>query len=76
MALSELQKYLIVGLRIFGVEKDAILGIISAAETDDQLCEMMEWMCEHEGASTAEILKKTVELAQSVEHLYCFKRKE
>lgn len=30
MALSPAQKHLIVGLRFFGVEKDAIAGIVSA----------------------------------------------
>lgn len=64
MELSQAQKHLIVGLRIFGVEKDAIVGIVSALPKPEQLDAMMEWMCEHEGASTPEILKKVAELAE------------
>ena len=33
MALSEAQKHLIVGLKLFGVDKDAIAGIISVLQT-------------------------------------------
>lgn len=62
MALSNFQKHLITGLLLFGVERDAIVGIVSAMETEEQQCRLMEWMCEHEGATTAQILKKTAEL--------------
>ena len=65
MALTEAQKHLIVGLRIFGVEKDAIVGIVSALPRPEQLDEMMEWMCEHEGASTSAILRKVAEIVNS-----------
>lgn len=63
MALSMAQKHLIAGLRLFGVEKDAIVGIVSALPNPEQQDKMMEWMCEHEGASTAEILKQVALLA-------------
>ncbi len=62
MGLSPLQKHLIVGLRIFNVEMDAIIGIVSALDTPEKQKRMMEWMSEHEGATTAEILKKTAEI--------------
>ena len=65
MALTWLQKHLIDGLRIFGVEKDAIVGIVLALPEPEQLEAMMEWMCEHEGATTAQILKKTAEISRS-----------
>lgn len=62
MALTNAQKHLIDGLRIFGVEMDAIIGIVCALEKPEQQRAMMEWMCDHEGATTAEILKKTAEI--------------
>ena len=62
MELMNIQKHLIFGLRIFGVEKDAIVGIVSAMETEEQQCALMEWMAENEGAKTPEILRKTAEL--------------
>ncbi len=62
MALTNAQKHLIDGLRIFGVEMDAIIGIVCALEKPEQQDEMMEWMSEHEGATTAEILKKTAKI--------------
>lgn len=40
MALTKLQKHLIVGLRIFGVENDAIVGIVSAMESEEQQCRL------------------------------------
>lgn len=65
MALTNIQKYLIAGLRIFNVEKDAIVGIVSALETEEQQCRLMEWMAEHEGATTSQILRETVEIVHS-----------
>ena len=64
MELTNIQKYLISGLRLFGVEKDAIVGIVSAMETESQQCRLMEWMAENKGVKTPEILKKVAELAQ------------
>ena len=62
MELTTAQKHLIDGLIIFGVEEDAIVGIVSALEKPEQQDELMEWMCEHEGAKTPEILRKTAEI--------------
>ena len=64
MSLTPAQKHLITGLILFGIEKDAILGIVSALPEPEQQDAMMEWMCDHWGASTAEVLKKTSELAR------------
>ena len=64
MQLTEAQKHLIRGLLIFGVEKDAIVGIVSILKEPEQQDAMMEWMSEHEGATTSEILRKTAELAR------------
>lgn len=64
MELTNIQKHLIVGLRIFGVEKDAIVGIVSAMETEKQQCSLMEWMSEKEGAKTPEILIKVAEISR------------
>ena len=63
MALTEAQKYLIIGLRILGVEKDAIHGILSALPQKRQQDDLMEWMCDHREATTPEILKKVAEIA-------------
>ena len=62
MELSEAQKHLILGLRIFGVEKDAIYGIVSALSEPEQQDEMMEWMCDHRNATTAQILKEVANI--------------
>ncbi len=64
MELTEVQKHLISGLQIFGVEKDAIVGIMLALPNEEQQIEMLEWMRNHMGASTSEILGKTAELAK------------
>ena len=63
MELTSIQKHLIVGLRVFDVEKDAIVGIVSAMETEAQQCALMEWMAENKEAKTPEILRKVAELA-------------
>ena len=65
MELTEAQKHLINGLLLFGVEKDAIVGIASALTKPEQQDEMMEWMCNHRGATTPEILK---EVANIINH--------
>lgn len=64
MGLSMAQKHLITGLRIFGVEKDAIVGIVSMLPNPAQLDAMMEWMCQNEGAKATEVMKKATELAK------------
>ena len=65
MTLTEAQKYLIVGLKIFGVEKDAIPGIAMALPKQEQLDALMEWMCEVRAASTSEILGKVAEIVKT-----------
>ena len=64
MELTNIQKHLIIGLEIFNVEKAAIVGIVSAMETEEQQCALMEWMVEHEGATTSEILKVVADLCR------------
>ena len=64
MELTNIQKHLIIGLQIFNVEEDAIVGIVSAMKTDEQQCALMEWMAEHEGATTSEILKIVADLCR------------
>lgn len=64
MELTNIQKHLIIGLEIFNVEKAAIVGIVSAMETEEQQCALMEWMAEHEGATTSEILKVVADLCR------------
>ena len=63
MELTETQKLLIRCLLLFGVEKDAIVGIISALETPEQVDGMMEWLCENRNATTSDILRRVVELS-------------
>ena len=65
MELTETQKLLIRCLLLFGVGKDAIVGIISALETPEQVDGMMEWLDEHRTATISDILKKTVELTSN-----------
>ncbi len=67
MALSEAQKHLIDGLKIIGVEKDAIPGIVSILNAPQRLDAMMEWMCEHKEANLSEILKQTAEIVKTIE---------
>ena len=67
MALTKAQKHLIAGLNIFGVEKDAIVGIVLTLERPEQQDALMEWMCQHRGATTAEILRQTALLAKQPE---------
>ena len=64
MALTNAQKYLIIGLKILGVEKDAIYGIVSSLPKKKQQDELMEWMCAHRYATTEQILKEVVRIAK------------
>lgn len=52
MELSPAQKHLIDGLHLFGVERDAIVGIAMILSTPEMLDEMMEWMAQHIEAGT------------------------
>lgn len=69
MELSQAQKHLIDGLHLFGVERDAIVGIAMVLNTPEMLDEMMEWMAQHIEAGThldlktEDFLRKTAEIA-------------
>ena len=65
MRLSEAQKHLIIGLKIFGVEKDAIPGIVMSLPKPEQLDALMEWMCGVRAANTSEILGKVAEIVKA-----------
>ena len=65
MEKTESLKLLIRGLRIFGVEKDAIVGIASGLQTEEEQYELMDWMAEHRGATQEDILEKFVEILES-----------
>ena len=67
MALTDAQKHLIIGLRIFGVEKDAIYGIVEALPEHAQQDALMEWMCDHREATTSDILKQVAEIVNQSE---------
>ena len=58
----ETPKLLVRGLMIFGVEKDAIVGISAALQTEEQQYKLMDWMVENRGATVSDILEKTVEI--------------
>ena len=62
MELSPAQKHLIKWLRYYGIEKDAIVGIVASLEKPEQLDKMMEWMSEHRELTTQEALRKLVEI--------------
>ena len=47
MELTEVAKHLITGLHLFGVERDAIVGIPLILEKEEQQIELMEWMANH-----------------------------
>ena len=65
--LTEAQKYMIIGLSLLGVEKDAIVGIVSALPNPEQQDDLMEWMCDHREATTAQILKQVANIANQKE---------
>lgn len=61
-ALTKAQKHLIAGLILFGVEEEAILGIMMGLDTPKLQDSMMEYLDENRNATTSDILKKMVEL--------------
>ena len=63
MKLSETQKLLMSGLKVFGVENDLIVGIMLLLQDEDQQERLMEWMAEHEGAKPETILRIATEIA-------------
>lgn len=62
MELTNIQKHLINGLMIFGVEEVAIVGIVSALNEEEQQCRLMEWMSENQKATQEDIFEKVAEI--------------
>ena len=61
--LTQREKLLIRGLRLFNVEADAVPGIVLSLPEPEQQDKLILWMSEHKNATTPEILRKTAELA-------------
>ena len=64
MALTEVQKTLIQGLVEYGVEKEAIPGIILSLKTEEKQWEMIDYLLDNRQATQTDILMKLVEIVR------------
>lgn len=64
MAVSELEKNIIIGLQLCKIPREGMIVIVSLLETEEQQEEMLDWMIQQDEAPTEqELLKKAVEIA-------------
>ena len=57
MPLTEYEKLLVRGLKIFGCNRLEILCIGARLYTEEKQIKMMDWMCEHPEATPAQLMK-------------------
>ena len=65
MELSETQKLLVNGLKLFKVEKECIVGIMLMLKEEDQMWDMMDYMADNLKATQEELLLKATEIYNS-----------
>ena len=65
MELSETQKLLVNGLKLFKVEKECIVGIMLMLKEEDQMWDMMDCMADNLKATQEELLLKATEIYNS-----------
>ena len=59
MELTQVEQDLINGLVIFGVEEQAVIGILSGLKTEQQQEQMIDYLIANEGASQSDILSES-----------------
>ena len=64
MALTQTEKHLINGLKVFEVEKEAILGIVAALRTEKQQWAMINYLVNNRQATQSDILLELVKIAK------------
>ena len=62
MSLTPAQKHLIHGLKLFGVAKDDMIGIMLALDTPEKRDKMMLWMMDNPKATTSDLLGITMDI--------------
>lgn len=63
MELTEAEKLLIHGLKLYGVELEDALGIMLLLNTEQMQDEMMLWMTENRQATTSNLIGKAMDIA-------------
>ena len=63
MELSETQKLLINGLKLFKMEKEEIIIIMILLQEEDQMNSLMHFMINHREANQEDILEEAVNIA-------------
>ena len=62
MALTETQKLLIRGLRLFNLDEETQEGIFLSLQNEAQQWELMDFLCANKTATEAEIIKETIRI--------------
>jgi len=65
MELTSKQRLLLNGLDLFGVDKDAMVLILTALQEDTQMDELMTYMTHNPKATEEDLLEKTAEINKS-----------
>ena len=63
MELTEAEKLLIHGLKLYNVELEDALGIMLLLNTEQMQDEMMLWMTENREATTSDLIGKAMDIA-------------
>lgn len=63
MELTDAEKLLIHGLKLYGMELEDALGIMLLLNTEQMQYEMMLWMVENRGATSSDLIGKAMDIA-------------
>ena len=62
MALTQTEKLLVRGLKIFGASEDETVSIGLLLETEEQQLEMMYWMADNPEATPSDLIGKALDI--------------
>ena len=64
MALTQVEKHLIAGLKLHSVPRGTVVAILLHLKTEDQQLELAQYMMENEQAAPEELLRVAQRLAE------------
>ena len=65
MALTQTEKHLITGLKLFGLEEEDQEAIFLVLQKEEQQTALMEYMSKHLNADGSELLRETLRILDS-----------
>ena len=68
MALTQMEKHLVLGLKLFGLTEEDQAAIFLVLQKEEQQVALMEYMAKHLNADGSELLRETLRILDDTEN--------